>query len=263
MDEGNTREIERLERQSAVGVQEGMRRTRPSFQKERGAGPPQIRGAWWAARTKGLTATGRGCVHADRVKLVFDYTGLPRSGTGTACSTGQHRASHRGGARRAIGSFAAGLVLSPTNQFDMTEERIKPVVAAVNVGLFIPGRPDFSPSVLTVGGALPGIGILGKVASGYAIGWGQTKLSHLAIGVGMVPRGEVGLIFAQLGLNQGILSPEVFSAVLIMVILTTFPAPPLLKAIFRRVEAHDPGPGPDPHPIQRAEQEIHGRDAHL
>jgi Kef-type K+ transport system membrane component KefB len=52
----------------------------------------------------------------------------------------------------------------------------------------------------------------------------------------MVPRGEVGLIFAQIGLARGILSSEVFSSILIMVMATTFIAPPLLKIIFRRAE---------------------------
>jgi Kef-type K+ transport system membrane component KefB len=72
--------------------------------------------------------------------------------------------------------------------------------------------------------------------SGYSVGWGRRKLHHLAIGVGMIPRGEVGLIFAHLGLSRGILSSEVFSAVLIMVIFTTFLTPPILKPIFQKVD---------------------------
>jgi Kef-type K+ transport system membrane component KefB len=66
------------------------------------------------------------------------------------------------------------------------------------------------------------------------VGWRAPKLNHLAIGVGMVPRGEVGLIFAEIGRSRGILSSEVFSAILIMVIFTTFLVPPLLKPIFAR-----------------------------
>jgi len=72
--------------------------------------------------------------------------------------------------------------------------------------------------------------------SGYSVGWGRNKLDHLAIGVGMIPRGEVGLIFAHLGLTKQILSPQVYSAILIMVMFTTFLAPPLLKPIFARKE---------------------------
>jgi len=163
-----------------------------------------------------------------------------------------------------IGAFAAGLVLSSTNQFDLIVEKVEPVAdiftplffvsigASVDVSLFIPGSETFNPAVLGVGGALLIIAIIGKVVSGYSVGWGKNKLSHLAIGVGMVPRGEVGLIFADIGLRRGILSSEVFSAVLIMVMLTTFISPPLLKVIFRRT-AGEPELEPAPAEAEPAE----------
>ena len=151
------------------------------------------------------------------------------------------------GSAMIIGSFAAGIVLSSTNQFEMISDRIKPVGdiftpiffvavgAGVDVRLFLPWSDRFSVPVLGVGFALLAIAIVGKVVSGYSVGWGRRKLHHLAIGVGMIPRGEVGLIFAHLGLSRGILSSEVFSAVLIMVIFTTFLTPPILKPIFQKV----------------------------
>lgn len=151
------------------------------------------------------------------------------------------------GSAMIIGSFAAGIVLSSTNQFDTITERIGPVSdvftpiffvavgAGVNVNLFLPWTSTFDVNVLLVGGALLVIAVVGKVVSGYAVGWGSTRLNHLAIGVGMIPRGEVGLIFAHLGLTNGILSPSVYSAILVMVIFTTFLAPPLLKPIFARM----------------------------
>lgn len=160
------------------------------------------------------------------------------------------------GSAMIIGSFAAGIVLSTTNQFDLITERIKPVAdiftpiffvavgAGVDVTLFLPWSENFSLPVLAVGGVLLVIGIIGKIISGYSVGWGRTKMNHLAIGVGMIPRGEVGLIFAHLGLSRGILSSEVFSAILIMVIFTTFLAPPLLKPVFTRVGNGDEGRPP-------------------
>jgi Kef-type K+ transport system membrane component KefB len=48
----------------------------------------------------------------------------------------------------------------------------------------------------------------------------------------MIPRGEVGLIFAQMGLTSGIFSSRIFSAVTLMVMLTTFLTPPLLRLLF-------------------------------
>ena len=53
------------------------------------------------------------------------------------------------------------------------------------------------------------------------------------IGIGMIPRGEVGLIFAQVGLNYGVFDSRLFSAITVMVMLTTFIAPPLLQIAFR------------------------------
>jgi Kef-type K+ transport system membrane component KefB len=56
----------------------------------------------------------------------------------------------------------------------------------------------------------------------------------------MVPRGEVGLIFASIGLTAGILSGSVYSAILIMVILSTFIVPPVLKVLFARKPPDSP-----------------------
>ena len=59
--------------------------------------------------------------------------------------------------------------------------------------------------------------------------WGKVRRAF--IGAGMVPRGEVGLIFASVGLSSGALSESVFVSVLVAVFLTTFVAPPLLKLL--------------------------------
>ncbi|HEY5611392.1 MAG TPA: cation:proton antiporter, partial [Thermoanaerobaculia bacterium] len=57
------------------------------------------------------------------------------------------------------------------------------------------------------------------------------NLRKIVIGVGMVPRGEVGLIFAQIGLTTGLLSAGLYSSVAMMVIVTTFMTPPLLRRL--------------------------------
>jgi Kef-type K+ transport system membrane component KefB len=148
------------------------------------------------------------------------------------------------GSAMIIGAFAAGIVLSSTNQFDTVVEKIEPVAdvftpiffvvvgAPVNVRLFIPGSADFNLSVLAVGTILTVIAIIGKIVSGLAVR--QPGINRLAVGVGMVPRGEVGLIFASFGLGAGILTGEVYSAILIMVIVSTFLVPPLLKPLLER-----------------------------
>ncbi|MEK6224313.1 MAG: cation:proton antiporter, partial [Thermodesulfobacteriales bacterium] len=68
--------------------------------------------------------------------------------------------------------------------------------------------------------------------SGFAVF--KKGISKSVVGVGMIPRGEVGLIFAQVGLTYGIFTSELFSAITVMVMLTTFVAPPLLKIMFAK-----------------------------
>ena len=54
------------------------------------------------------------------------------------------------------------------------------------------------------------------------------------VGVGMVPRGEVGLIFAGAGLGASVIAEDLYSALVVVVMLTTFVAPPWLKALYRQ-----------------------------
>ena len=86
--------------------------------------------------------------------------------------------------------------------------------------------------MLAVGGALLAIAVLGKLAAGWGVPW--RRFNRWAVGIGMAPRGEVGLIFANVGLSAGVLSSELFSAILVMVIGTTLITPPLLTWAFGR-----------------------------
>ena len=140
-----------------------------------------------------------------------------------------------------IGSFAAGVILSGTNQFDTIEREVRPVAsiftpiffvsvgASVNLGLLNPAR-EGAAGILGVAAALTLLAIIGKLAAGWAAPW--LNVRRLVIGVGMVPRGEVGLIFADIGRRAGVLNESVFGAVLLMVMVTTFVAPPGLKFLF-------------------------------
>lgn len=74
------------------------------------------------------------------------------------------------------------------------------------------------------------VAVIGKVAAGLAAG----SANKWVVGWGMVPRGEVGLIFATLGRQVGVLSEREFAIIVIMVILTTLAAPPILAALLRR-----------------------------
>jgi Kef-type K+ transport system membrane component KefB len=151
--------------------------------------------------------------------------------------------AHLAGSALIIGAFAAGIILSGTNQFDTIHDRIKPVADIFTPIFFLSIGAQFDLSLLNpfaegnllilgLGGLLFLIAIVGKVAAGWAAPW--QKFNRPAVGVGMIPRGEVGLIFANIGLTSGVLTRELFSAILIMVMGTTFMAPPLLKVAFGR-----------------------------
>jgi Kef-type K+ transport system membrane component KefB len=135
-----------------------------------------------------------------------------------------------------VGAFAAGLVLAPTRHAKVIEHGVVRLggffvpIFFVAVGAAVDVRTFADPRVLTVGGALIAVAIVGKIAAGYAPFW--FRGNKLVIGVGMVPRGEVGLIFAQMGLTTGALTAGYFSALTLMVMVTTFMAPPLLKLLF-------------------------------
>ena len=76
------------------------------------------------------------------------------------------------------------------------------------------------------------VAFVGKWLAGFLAR--EPRLTQSAIGLAMVPRGEVGLIFAQLGLNNGILSGELYAALLVVIALTTALPPFMMKAFYRR-----------------------------
>jgi Kef-type K+ transport system membrane component KefB len=80
------------------------------------------------------------------------------------------------------------------------------------------------------------LAVVGKVlgCGAGALLTGFRKLEALQIGVGMIPRMEVGLIMANIGLAEGVLTPESFSIAIAMVLVTTLVTPPLLKAVFSK-----------------------------
>jgi Kef-type K+ transport system membrane component KefB len=143
-----------------------------------------------------------------------------------------------------IGAFAAGLVLARTERGEDIAHEVHDVaqffvpIFFVMVGAAVDLRA-MDRSFLIAGVLLTVVGILGKVAAGYTA-FGQ-PVRKLVIGVGMVPRGEVGLIFAQLGLSTGLLSSGLYSSLALMVIATTFVAPPALRALLKPAEKEECG----------------------
>jgi Kef-type K+ transport system membrane component KefB len=75
------------------------------------------------------------------------------------------------------------------------------------------------------------VAIIGKLVTGWFV-FGQPGINRLAIGVGMIPRGEVGLVFAGIGAASGAIDKSLQVAIIIMVIFTTFLAPLFLRFAF-------------------------------
>ena len=141
-----------------------------------------------------------------------------------------------------LGAFAAGLVLAETDKRKELEEQVVPVAdilvpvffvcvgARTDLGVLNPAVPS-NREGLVLAAFLIVVAIIGKVIAGFTI-FGRPDINKLAIGVGMVPRGEVGLVFAGVGSASGALSPATEAAIIVMVILTTFLAPPFLRVVF-------------------------------
>lgn len=143
-----------------------------------------------------------------------------------------------------IGAFAAGLVLARTHRGRDIQREVHDVaqffipIFFVVVGAAVDLR-TITREYLLIGLALTVIGIIGKVAAGFVVM--RKGLKRLVVGVGMIPRGEVGLIFAQIGLTTKLLNTGLYSAVAMMVMLTTFVTPPLLRRLLvaRAPDAHE------------------------
>ena len=141
-----------------------------------------------------------------------------------------------------LGAFAAGLVLGGMSIKDRLMQLFEPFIFIYTTIFFVTigARVDLSvlnPFVaenregLIIAGCLIVIAIAGKIIAGF-VTFTDKPINRLAIGVGMIPRGEVGLVFAGLGAATGVLSKSLDAAVIVMVIVTTIIAPLLLKLVF-------------------------------
>lgn len=150
------------------------------------------------------------------------------------------------GSARIIGAFAAGLVLHGTPQRREIEQATTAIglffvpIFFASVGAAVDLSTLLNAEAVTIGGALIVVAVIGKFAAGYAPWW--FRGSKALIGVAMIPRGEVGLIFAQMGLSRGAIDTQLFSALTIMVMVTTFLAPPLLGRLAKTTTPVEPMP---------------------
>ena len=143
-----------------------------------------------------------------------------------------------------IGAFAAGLIIKEEyftrhHGEHSVESIIAPIegifapVFFVLMGLQVDVSVFTNMEVLVSGLALTIVAIIGKMAASLILKKGNNKL---IVGIGLVPRGEVGLIFASIGKSIGVLDDSLFSVIIVVVLLTTMVTPPMLKWAIERKE---------------------------
>jgi Kef-type K+ transport system membrane component KefB len=160
-----------------------------------------------------------------------------------------------------VGAFAAGLILERAHYHELgqkekvdLEEALAPIATLlvpiffVQMGIMVELKSFLDPSVWALAGAITLVAIIGKQICAFGVL--EKGLNRTAVGVGMIPRGEVGLIFAAQGAalrnaeGHPVVSSGTYSAIVVMVILTTMITPPVLKAVMNRSPDGAPPPKP-------------------
>ena len=156
------------------------------------------------------------------------------------------------GAPELLGGFAAGIALSrrfslpsvlllqESKEFShRVEKQMKPIVhlftpiffIAIGLSLDLKKIDWGSTFIWMLSGSLIIAAILGKLFSAFCLR-GEGRMMKLIIGTAMVPRGEVGLIFANIGLNAGVLKDDVYTSLILVIIITTLAAPFALRWLY-------------------------------
>jgi len=137
-----------------------------------------------------------------------------------------------------VGAFLAGLALS-----ESTDERVMHMtsgVAELLVPFFLAGiglRLDLSalrsPATLLLSVLIILAALVSKFVACGGAAWRMGRTDAIRVGIGMMPRGEVGMVVAQIGLSLGIMNQGAYGVIVLMSVATTLIAPPLLKMAFR------------------------------
>ena len=146
-----------------------------------------------------------------------------------------------------LGAFAAGLVLDETDKRKELDQQVVPIAdilvpiffvtvgAKVDLGVLNPMASEDKEGLI-IAIFLLIVAICGKLITGWSV-FGQQGINRFAIGCGMIPRGEVGLVFAGISEASGILEKPLQAAIVIMVISTTFLAPALLRQALKEISS--------------------------
>jgi len=148
-----------------------------------------------------------------------------------------------------IGAFLAGMIASETPQREQLEHQTQPLLAfltpfffvvtgaKIDLGVFASGAALWMLLVVTV------IAVVSKLAGGFLGALSLGRRGATIVGIGMVPRGEVGVVIASFGLAQGVFDAQTYAVIVAMSLLTSVITPPVLAALLRRdAEEYEPTP---------------------
>jgi len=137
-------------------------------------------------------------------------------------------------------AFLAGMIASEPRKREELEHQTQPLLAfltpfffvvtgaKIDVGVFASGAALWMLAVVTV------IAVISKLAGGFLGALSLGRRGATIVGVGMVPRGEVGVVIASLGLTGGVFSNEIYAVIVAMSLLTSVITPPVLAVLLRR-----------------------------
>ncbi len=143
-----------------------------------------------------------------------------------------------------IGAFFAGIVIHDISEEYELEARLKPLyeflvpLFFVIMGAQVHVQQLADWSLFGVGLLLAAVAIVTKFVPCALGAVGEPWRTRVLVGVGMAPRGEVGIIVAAIGLTRGVIDAALYGQVILMVIITTLAAPPVLRWLLRRPEPH-------------------------
>ncbi len=139
-----------------------------------------------------------------------------------------------------IGAFLAGMIASETRKRDELEHQTQPLLAFLTPFFFVITGAKIDLSVFTSASALwmlfvvTAIAIVSKLAGGFLGALSLGTRGAAIVGVGMVPRGEVGVVIASLGLAAGVFTNEIYAVIVAMSLLTSIVTPPVLAWLLKR-----------------------------
>jgi Kef-type K+ transport system membrane component KefB len=142
-----------------------------------------------------------------------------------------------------IGAFLAGMIASETRQRETLEHQTQPLLGLMTPFFFVMTGTKVELTQLSSADALltlaviTAIAVLSKLIGGYLGALSLGRRSALIVGVGMIPRGEVGVVVASLGLAAGVFSPRMYALIVTMSLLTAMITPPVLAHLLRENKA--------------------------